>query len=62
MLSQYLSSMEGLWIYPVISLLIFISLFIVIVARLYRTDKNLLNKLANLPLENENNEKPNSGI
>jgi len=62
MISQYLSGIDGIWIYPVISLLIFACLFVVIVIRLFRTDKKLLNKLANLPFENEINEKPNSGI
>ncbi|RJP69392.1 MAG: cbb3-type cytochrome c oxidase subunit 3 [Ignavibacteriales bacterium] len=62
MLSKFLSSIDGIWIYPVISLLIFIGLFIVIVIRLLRTDKKLLNRLARLPFENETNEKPNSGM
>jgi len=62
MISKYLSSIDGIWIYPVISLLIFVCLFVVIVVRLFRTDKKLLNKLANLPFENGINEKPNSGI
>ncbi len=62
MLSKFLSSIDGIWIYPVISLLIFIGLFILIVIRLLRTDKKLLNRLAHLPFENETNEKPNSGM
>ncbi len=62
MLSKFLSGIDGIWIYPVISLLIFIGLFIVIVIRLLRTDKKLLNRLAHLPFENETNEKPNSGM
>ncbi len=61
MLLKYLSNIDGIWIYPVISLLIFIGLFILIVIRLLRTDKKLLNRLANLPFENGINEKSNSG-
>lgn len=62
MLSNFLSRIDGIWIYPVISFFIFAGLFVVIVIRLFRTDKNLLNKLANLPLENNIKETSNSGI
>jgi len=38
-------------IFPIISLLLFFIIFIVIIVRTYTTNKNEINKISNLPLE-----------
>ncbi|MGE5402947.1 MAG: cbb3-type cytochrome c oxidase subunit 3 [Ignavibacteriales bacterium] len=57
MISQFLEGMENLNIYPVISLVIFILLFIVLLVRIFRMDKTLLEKMGELPLDSNNNDK-----
>lgn len=57
MISQFLEGMESLSIYPVISLVIFILLFIVLLVRIFRMDKTLLEKMGELPLDSNNNDK-----
>lgn len=57
MFSNLLSNIDGVYIYPVISMFIFIPLFIGITIWAFRADKNYISKMENLPLENisENN-------
>lgn len=53
MLSNYLSGIEGVAIYPVIGLFVFLSLFVFIVIRTIKADKKYIHKMENLPLEND---------
>ncbi|MEP0862099.1 MAG: cbb3-type cytochrome c oxidase subunit 3 [Ignavibacterium sp.] len=61
MYKEILQSIEGVEIYPIISLIVFVLFFIVVTIRLIRMDKNYINKMKQLPLNNEDNKKINSG-
>ncbi len=61
MYKEILQSIEGVEIYPIISLIVFILFFIVVTIRLIKMDKNYINKMKQLPLNNEENKKINSG-
>lgn len=58
MFSEHLSSIEGIEIYPIISMIIFISLFLFTLVWVFRLDKKYISEMENLPLdsnlENEN--------
>lgn len=53
MFSNLLNNIDGIYIYPVVSLLIFFPIFSLIVYRVITADKNYLAKMKNLPFENE---------
>ncbi len=62
MIKEYLQSIDGVSIYPVISLIIFVSFFAAIIVWLVRVDKNYIKKMENLPLEkDEENNFNNTG-
>ena len=52
MIKDVLRSIEGVEIYPVISLLIFIIFFTSMIIWVFRLDEKLLESLKRLPLEN----------
>lgn len=58
MFSEHLSKIEGIEIYPIISMIIFIGLFLFTLVWVFRLDKKYISKMENLPLdsklENEN--------
>ncbi|MCI0450019.1 MAG: CcoQ/FixQ family Cbb3-type cytochrome c oxidase assembly chaperone [Chlorobi bacterium] len=56
MYKHVLQSIEGIEIYPIISLVIFVLFFIAIIIWMFKADKKYLNKMASLPLENSNND------
>lgn len=56
MFTQILSSIEGVEIYPIISLLIFIPFFVIVTVKAMRMDKAHAQKMSQLPLENTNSE------
>lgn len=51
MISEHLSGIEGIAVYPIISLLIFSVFFIVTIVWVFRLDKKYLTRMENLPLE-----------
>ncbi len=51
MLSEHISRIEGIAVYPIISLLIFSVFFIVTIVWVFRLDKKYLTRMENLPLE-----------
>jgi len=53
---NYLSSIDGVGIYPVISFLIFFSFFILLGIYLFKSDKELIKHMENMPLEGEENQ------
>lgn len=55
MYKDVLQSIKGVDLYAIISLILFIVLFIVVVVRLIKMDKNYIKKMERLPLEPENN-------
>ncbi len=61
MYKEILQSIEGVEIYPIISLIVFVLFFIVVTIRLIRMDKNYINEMKQLPLNNDDNKKINSG-
>lgn len=50
---NYLTSIAGIEIFPLISLLIFFGFFLVLAVWLLRSDKNRMNKLAAMALESD---------
>lgn len=52
--SNYLSSIENVSIYPIISLIIFFTVFVGAVIWIYTRDKNYISELENIPLDNNN--------
>lgn len=54
MYKEVLQSIKGVDVYGIISLIIFIASFIVITIKILRMDKSYLNKMKQLPLEQEN--------
>ncbi|MCA2004696.1 MAG: cbb3-type cytochrome c oxidase subunit 3 [Ignavibacterium sp.] len=61
MYKEILQSIEGVEIYPIISLIVFVLFFIVVTVWLIRMDKNYINEMKQLPLNNEDSYKLNSG-
>lgn len=61
MYKEILQSIEGIEIYPIISLIVFVVFFIVVTVWLIRMDKNYINEMKQLPLNNEDKNKTNSG-
>lgn len=57
MYKEILQSIEGVSIYPIISLIVFILFFTAIIIWMIRVDKNYIKKMENLPFDNleENN-------
>lgn len=62
MIKEYLQSIDGVSIYPIISLIVFILFFAIIIVWLFKVDKKYLKKMENLPLEkDEKNNFNNTG-
>ncbi|WP_082391141.1 cytochrome C oxidase Cbb3 [Jiulongibacter sediminis] len=51
MFKNYLSGIEGVSVYPVISLTIFVVFFILLGFFVFKADKRYINHMENLPLE-----------
>lgn len=51
---NYLEKITGVGIYPMISLIIFTILAILIVLYAFKTSEETVNKMKNLPLDNDN--------
>lgn len=62
MISKYLSSIDGISIFPVIGLIIFFALFILVVVKIIRLDKKFISQMGNLPLDKNNETKNNIEI
>jgi hypothetical protein len=52
--SNYLSSIENVSIYPIITLIIFFTIFVGAVIWIYTRDKDYISELENIPLDNNN--------
>ncbi len=57
MLSEHISRIDGIAIYPIISLIVFSILFIATIVWIIKLDKKYLTRMENLPLDSnfENN-------
>ena len=51
---NYMDSIEGIEIYPIISLLIFFTFFVVLFWWVFTAKKDYINAVSNLPLDNQN--------
>ena len=52
--SNYLSSIENVSIYPIITLIIFFTVFVGAVIWIYTRDKDYISELENIPLDKNN--------
>lgn len=53
-IKKYAETMQGVDIYPIISLFIFIIFFVTLIVFVKKMDKEVVQKIANIPLDNEN--------
>jgi cytochrome c oxidase cbb3-type subunit IV len=53
MYKELLQSIEGISLYPIISLIVFVLFFASILIWMLRVDKNYIKEMENLPLEKE---------
>ena len=60
MIRNYLQSIEGVEIYPLISLIVFVLFFVIMFIWMLRIDKNYIKEMEELPLDLENNKDLNS--
>ncbi len=60
MIRNLLQSIEGVEIYPLISLIVFIIFFVVILVWMFKIDKNYIKEMEQLPLDSNNNRNLNS--
>ena len=58
MYKEVLQSIEGIGIFPIISMIVFVIFFAAVIIWYFKADKKYLNKMKNLPLDND--EKINS--
>ncbi|NCS88395.1 MAG: cytochrome C oxidase Cbb3 [Ignavibacteria bacterium CG2_30_36_16] len=59
MYKSVLESIEGVDIYPAISLVIFFVLFVVLLIKTFKLDENFIKQMSELPLEKENHSDKN---
>lgn len=62
MFSQYLNSIEGVEIFPIISLILFFAFFIGMLFWVLRMDKKYITEMENLPLDSTDSLIKNSEI
>ncbi|MBM4171665.1 MAG: cbb3-type cytochrome c oxidase subunit 3 [Ignavibacteria bacterium] len=62
MFSKYLTSIEGIAIYPIIVLLLFFILFLFVIIKTIRMDKKHIIHMANLPLDSKSEKTNNPEI
>lgn len=53
MYKELLQSIEGIEVYPIISLIVFVLFFAIILLWMFKVDKNYIKKMENLPLDND---------
>ena len=53
MYKELLQSIEGISLYPIISLIVFVLFFAIILIWMFKVDKNYIKKMENLPLDND---------
>ena len=54
MIRNLLESIEGIDVYPVIGLIIFMIFFIILLVWIFRLDKNYISEMKDLPLDTDN--------
>lgn len=62
MIKEYIQSIDGVSVYPIISLIVFVVFFAALLIWVFKVDKNYIRKMENLPLEkDEDNNFNNTG-
>lgn len=51
--THYLEKITGVSVYPIVSLLLFVTFFIIVTLWVLRTDKKTIEHIENLPLDND---------
>lgn len=54
LVSHYMQQITDVEIYPIISLIIFMSIFILVLYRVIKADKKFIEEASNIPLEDDN--------
>lgn len=62
MISEHLSKIDGIAVYPIFSLILFFTLFAITIVWVLKLDKKYLTRMENLPLESNSENKNNSEI
>jgi cytochrome c oxidase cbb3-type subunit IV len=60
MYKEVLQSIDGIGVYPIISLLVFVIFFTMVIIKYFKIDKNYLNEMKNLPLDSDEKSNPNN--
>jgi cytochrome c oxidase cbb3-type subunit IV len=60
MFKEVLQSIEGIGIYPIISMIVFVIFFAAVIIWYFKADKKYLNKMKNLPLDNDEESNSNN--
>lgn len=62
MIKEYLQSIDGVSVYPIISLIVFVVFFVALLIWVFKVDENYIREMENLPLEkDEENNFNNTG-
>ncbi|GAB4136206.1 MAG: hypothetical protein Fur0041_10660 [Bacteroidia bacterium] len=56
---NYLSTITGIGVFPLISLIIFVAFFVLVTLFVIKADKNYINMLANMPVEDQKDDTTN---
>lgn len=56
MFKHYFEQIQGIEIWPIISLIIFFTFFIGLIYWVIRVDRSYIQKMENIPMDNENSE------
>lgn len=56
MISHYLSSIDGISMYPIIALIIFIPFFVAVTYKVFTMDKSHARKMAQMPLDSSSDD------
>ena len=57
-----LESIEGVEIYPIISLVLFMSMFTVVLIYVFRADKSFIKRMAALPVDDAEKDEEKGGL
>ena len=53
MIKEFLQSVDGISVYPIVSLIVFVLFFVIILIWMLKVDKNYIKKMEKLPFEKE---------
>jgi hypothetical protein len=53
LIKEFLQSVDGISVYPIVSLIVFVLFFVIILIWMLKVDKNYIKKMEKLPFEKE---------